>query len=827
MTTPTDPTPAPGAPGAEPRWTRSAKDGVGTAYHTSCRLWFTLSHGIVNEVYCPTVDTPNTRDLQFLVTDGESFVHEEKRDLRHEIEMPERGVLLYKLTNSEPAGRYRLTKHVLTDPHRSVLLVHTRLEIGDVALRGKLRLYALLSPHLGGQGAGNHADWLDLGDRTLLHAERDDFHLVLGCDRGFSRRSVGFVGTSDGWQDLFKGNFAMDWQYREARDGNVALTGEVNLAGAADGQGNDGDGGGAPHGAEFVLGVAFGDSVTSAAAKLLQAFATPFGEHRVAYADQWRRAATKTEDEKGVTEHTGDDGSLYRLSHRMLLAHEDKNFEGAMIASLSTPWGETKSDQDAGGYHLVWTRDLVQSASALLATGEVATPLRALLWLTCVQKPDGSFPQNSWIDGTPYWQGIQLDEMAAPLLLAWRLWQAAPEAYDRAAFRPVLTRACAYLMAAGPATGQDRWEENAGYSPSTIATIIAALCAGADLGRAHGADDRADFALAYADWLNAHVEDWCVTNRGELVPGKPRHYVRITPADPQTPDPHPDPDALEITLGNGGGTHPARNIVGGDFLHLVRLGLRAADDPLVTDSVAVLDAVLRRDLPPGSCWRRYPHDGYGQKPDGSAYDGQPGGEGRCWPILTGERGHYELAAGRDPRPFIETMERSANVGGLLPEQLWDADDLPDAKMLRGRPSGSAMPLCWSHAEYLSLVRSARDGRVFDRVEPAFQRYVVGGKRDCTHEMWTLRHRTRRVPAGRTLRLIVQAPAVVHWTMDGWASVRTSDTAPADFGGLHFFDLPASELFAGGGQGVEWTFFWKEDNRWQGENFRAEVVAGSS
>jgi glucoamylase len=255
-----------------------------------------------------------------------------------------------------------------------------------------------------------------VGRAYLLHAEREDFHLVFGSDRGFSRRSVGYLGASDGWQDLHKGNFQMDWRYRQAGPGSLVLTGEVDLAGTGDGAISTPlvDGG---NGAEFVLGVAFGDSSVSAAAELVQSFATPFEKHRAVYVAQWQRAAAEAEDEQNITEHTGDGGSLYRLSHRVLLAHEDKTFQGALIASLSTPWRETKTDEDAGGYHLVWTRDLVQSVSALLATGDIATPMRALLWLTCIQKPDGSFPQNSWIDGVPYWQGIQLDEMAAPLLL--------------------------------------------------------------------------------------------------------------------------------------------------------------------------------------------------------------------------------------------------------------------------------------------------------------------------------------------------------------------------------------------------------------------------
>lgn len=809
-----------GGPGIPPRWSHSNKEGIGTSYHTACRLWFSISHGIIDEVYCPTVDTPNTRDLQLLITDGETFCHEEKRHLHHKIEIPEREALFYKLINSEPNGRYRLTKHILTDPHHATLLIHHRLEIMDQSLRGKLRLFALLAPHLGGHGGDNSARWLNLVDRTFLHAQRNNIHLVFGCNRGFSRRSVGYVGASDGWTDLYNGSFQMDWEFSTAGPGNVALFGEVDLSGTGDSHvpGPISPDGG--HGAEFILGVSFGDSSVSAATKLLQSFATPFERHRAAYVKQWQRAAAEPDQEKGISESTGDGGHLWRLSRAVLLAHEDKNFEGALIASLSTPWGETKTDDDSGGYHLVWTRDLVQSVSALLATGQVATPLRALLWLTCIQKPDGAFPQNSWIDGRPYWGGVQLDEMAAPLLLAWRLWRAAPDEFHRAVFRPVLAGAIAFLITAGPASSQDRWEENSGYSPFTLATVIAACCAGADLARAHGADGLADFALAYADWLNAHLEEWCVASHGELVPGIPRHYVRITPTDPTLPDPHPNPDDLEITLANGGGAHPARNIVGGDFLHLVRLGIRAADDPLVCDSVVVLDAALKRDLPGGPGWRRYPFDGYGQKEDGGAFkDGV--GVGRCWPLLTGERGHYELAIGRDPLPYIIAMEKFANDGGMMPEQLWDADDLPESEMYRGRPSGSAMPLCWSHAEYLSLVCSKRDGKVFDRIEPAFQRYAVGSKRDCSLEMWTFRHRTRRVPAGHGLRLITSAPARIRWSADGWQNEKDLDTTPAGFSELHFADLPLNQY--GPGTVVEWTFFWRESNHWEKQNFQAQIV----
>jgi glucoamylase len=784
-----------GAPGIEPRWTSSAKEGLGTAYHTSCRVWFTLSHGIVNEIYYPSVDEPNTRDFQFLISDGETFCHEEKRDLEHLIEYPERDCLFYRLTNSEPNGRYRLIKHILADPHRSVVLMHTQLEVLDESLRGKLRLYALLAPHLARQGAGNSGWCSEIGGNNLLHAERKGVHLVMGCSGGFSRRSVGYVGASDGWQDLTT-NFKMDWEFRAAGHGNIALTGEID-----------------PQGGEpFTIAMAFGGSCQSTVAKLLQSLAEPFEVHREAYVRQWQRTVVKPKSD--FSKFTSDGGHMYRLSRCILLAHEDKTFQGALVASMSIPWGETKGDNDLGGYHLVWTRDLVQSATALLASGQTGTPLRALIWLAAIQRTDGSFPQNSWINGNAYWPGVQLDEVAAPILLAWRLHN---EGVTLGRFDPcvMISRAAGYLIRQGPVTAQERWEENAGYSPSTLATVIASLVCAAEFAKQHGEAGAADFILVYADWLAAHLEEWTVTTTGELVEGFRRHYIRINPTDLEAPDPHADPNTTTLAIANGGGVQPARNVVGGDFLHLVRLGIRAADDPLVRDSIVVMDRLLKCDLPQGPCWRRYNHDGYGQKDDGNAFDGT--GVGRAWPILTGERGHYELAAGRDPKPFIAAMEKFANEGGMISEQLWNAEDL--GGMRRGLPTGAAMPLCWAHAEYVSLMRSAHDGVCFDRVEPAFQRYVVNPVAS-RHEIWSFRHPLRRMSQGKILRLIVAADATVAWSADNWASTNRVDTAHNGAVNVWSADLLTEDC--PDGSMIEFTFFWKEAQRSEGRNYSVKV-----
>ena len=664
--------------------------------------------------------------------------------------------------------------------------MHTILEVSDKSLIGKLRLYALLAPHLARRGAGNFGWCSEIGGNNLLHAARDDVHLVMGCSAGFLRRSVGYVGASDGWQDLM-GNFEMDWEFREAPSGNIALTGEVDLR----------------SGNEFSIAVALGRSSQSTVVALLQSLAEPFEVHAGTYIRQWQQ--TVVNPKYDFSSHTCDDGHTYRLSRCILLAHEDKSFQGAMVASMSIPWGETKGDEDLGGYHLVWTRDLVQSASALLATGQSGTPLRALIWLAAIQGADGRFPQNSWIDGNAYWTGVQLDEIAAPILLAWRLQR---EHVSLGRFDPctLILRASGYLIRNGPVTAQERWEENAGYSSSTLATVIAGLVCAAELVKGQTESQTTDFILQYADWLVAHLEEWTVTTKGELAEGISSHYIRINPTDPAAPDPHADPNTTVLTVANGGGRHPARNVVGGDFLHLVRLGIRAADDPLVRDSIAVIDRLLKVDLPSGPSWRRYNHDGYGQKDDGSAFDGT--GVGRCWPILTGERGHYELAAGGDPKPYIAAMEGFANEGGMISEQLWDAGDLPEMELWCGQPTGAAMPLCWSHAEYLSLVRSAHDGVCFDRIEPAFQRYVASPV-TATHEFWSNRHPIQKMPKGRVLRLILEAEASILWTINGWASTFETKAAPIKALNLWFADLstqdhPEGTLieFSYGGQGAK-------------------------
>ena len=786
-----------GHPGIHPRWTHGGKDGVGTAYAASSQIWFTLWNGVITEVYYPTVDRPQLRDLQYLITDGKSFFHEEKRHLKHKFERLSDHALGYRCTNSDPDGRYAIVKEIITDPHLACVLQRTKVT-GNESFISKLRLYALCAPHLEVGGWGNNGYVAEVNGRKILMARKQGTWLALAATVPFSRVSCGYVGRSDGWTDL-AANFQMDWEFDHATDGNIALTGQLDLSAHR----------------EFTLGLAFGDTQHHAITTLFQALGTPFEEHHKRYTEQWDRTSAHQIPLEKVS---SDKGNLYHSSFSLILAHEDKSYPGALIASLSIPWGEAAGDKDQGGYHLVWTRDMVNSASALLASGENATPLRALIYLAVCQQEDGGFSQNFWVNGNPYWRGIQLDEVAFPILLALCLSQRnALQEFDP---YPMVLKAASYLLRHGPVTQQERWEEASGYSPSTLASNIAALIGAAYFCRQRADKAAAEFLQQYSDFLESHIEAWTVTTEGTLVPSIRRHYIRILPEDVGNPDPAEDPNAGILKIANlAPGTQnsfPAKEIVDAGFLELVRYGIRKPDDPIIVDSLKVIDAALKVDTPMGPVWRRYNHDGYGQREDGGPYVGW--GKGRAWPLLTGERAHFELSAGRDVRPFIRAIEGFASATGLLPEQVWDEPDRPDTFMFLGRPTGSAMPLMWAHAEYLKLLRSVSDGRVFDLIPEVAKRYLGDRKACQLFEIWKPNRRARVVKKGYTLRVQVPAPFRLHWTGDEWGTVKDTPSSATTLG-IDFVDIP---ITAAQHAPIRFTFFWPESNSWEGRDYMVEI-----
>ena len=580
--------PAPGGPGIEPRWTGGAKDAVGTAYAVSSRLWYTLARGVVTEVYYSTIDTPQIRDLQYMVSDGETFFHDERRNTISTVELLDPDALGFKIVNTDPEGRYTIEKQIIGDPHLNCLLVHTKFNVIP-EWKGRLHLYVICAPHLEIGGWHNNGEVLETKGRHFLMAYRDNVYMSVASKIGFRKLSVGYVGASDGWTDLAH-NMKMDWEYDIALDGNIALTGEIDLS---------------QH-TEFTLGVAFARSKHACGATLFQSLCIPFENNLKSFIDQWHRTRRRLAIiDMNPGKIPARASSLFARSINLLLAHEDKVYPGAMIASLSIPWGEDKSDDELGGYHLVWTRDMVHSATALMAAGDTATPLRAMIYLAIAQGEDGGFFQNFWIDGRPYWTGVQLDEVSFPIILAWRLWKA----NALGDFDPHITvvRACSYLIRKGPATREERWEENGGYSPSTLATNIAALICAAEMLEARGDHGTADFVRTYADFLESHVEKWTVTEQGTLCPGVKRHYIRINPATSQEGAfGDEDPDKGEIVLANQKPgdrfRFPANQIIDHGFLELVRFGIRRPNNPLIEDSLKVVDAVLKVETPDGPCW---------------------------------------------------------------------------------------------------------------------------------------------------------------------------------------------------------------------------------
>ncbi|MBV8440270.1 MAG: glucan 1,4-alpha-glucosidase, partial [Hyphomicrobiales bacterium] len=781
---------APGSPGIRPRWTSSAKSGIGTALADTSRVWFTISHGILNEVYYPRVDQACIRDLGLIVTDGVSFFAEEKRDCTSVVESLEDGVPAYLLTSTHVGGRFRIIKRVLSDPRSDAVLMEIRLENLSAA---PLRLFALLAPHLVNGGAHNTGWRGDYKGHPMLFASGGGTLLAMAGDLPFLASSVGFVGFSDGWQ-LLSRHRQLTEQYDTATDGNVALTGELAIG--ADGL------------AHLALG--FGRTSAEAAFHARKSLQTPFETILNDYAAGWRafQAGLRTMERRAHGHNT------YRVGTVVLHSHEAPTFPGGVIASLSIPWGFNKGDDDLGGYHLVWPRDLCETAGALLACGGETAVRRILRYLRATQEADGSWPQNCWLDGSPYWGGVQLDECAFPMLtldLAWR--EGALRRPELQQYWAMTKRAAGFVLRNGPRTKQDRWEENAGYTPFTIAVAVAALLAAAEIAETLEIEDLPALLRDTADAWNEQIEDWVYVKDGPLarVAGVAGYYIRIAPESHETegPDLHGQVQVRNHEAGTG--SIAADSLVSTDALALVRFGLRAPDDPRILDTVKLIDKLLKVDLPQGPGWRRYNLDGYGEHADGRPFDGV--GIGRVWPLLAGERAHYALAAGRraEAESLLETIEAQTSPGGLIPEQVWDAPPIPSRGLAPGEPSGSAMPLVWAHAEYVKLLRSLADGAVFDMPPHTVRRYVHA-KQQARCRPWRLDGPAAAIPSGRVLRVDLLEDSIVRYTRDDWltqAEILTRDTGV----GLFVAEISTSGMTAG--ESVVFTWRNAQTGVWHG------------
>lgn len=758
-----------------------------------------MSHGILNEVYFPRVDQACTRDLGLLISDGSSFFSEEKRNCKFENVPIQPGVPVYNLTNTELDGRYRIEKEIFSDPYRNVVLQKIRF----IPLQGKLadyHLYALLAPHLANCGADN-TGWVgEYKGTPLLLAERDNRALAFACWPHWKKMAVGFAGYSDGWQDISQ-HYQMAWDYTRAENGNVALTGEIDLQAC---------------GGEFTLALGFGDVWTEAGQHARASLFDPYEDLRSHYMWHWQN----WQDRLLKLDEPRREVDLYRASAAVLRSHESKDFLGGVIASLSIPWGFSKGDEDLGGYHLVWPRDLVETAFGFLAAGAEPDALRVLRYLEVTQESDGRWAQNLWLDGRPYWGGMQMDETAFPILLVDVMRRESPFVLgDLQRWWTMVRRAVSFIILNGPVTQQDRWEEDAGYSPFTLAVEVSALLAAADLADAVAQPDVATHLRETADCWNENIERWIYAKGGDLDRqfGVEGHYVRIAPPDA---DCAASPLEGFVPIKNrppGENTSRAEHLISPDALALVRFGLRAPDDPKILNTIKVIDGMLKVNLPQGPCWYRYNGDGYGEHADGSPFDGT--GIGRAWPLLAGERAHYEIAAGhlQVAEELLKVMELTTLGGHLIPEQAWDTTDIPSLELFRGKPSGSACPLVWAHSEYIKLRRSLRDGKIFDQPPQTVQRYQVE-KRKATYFEWRFNNKCRSIPPGKKLRLILPAPAQVHWSFDGWETAQ--DTNSRDPLGIYVADLPSDTVTSG--REILFTFLWQQDQKWEGVNYSVVV-----
>jgi glucoamylase len=717
---------APGGPGGNPDWLPANKTGFGTSYTTTSKVWFTLQGGRLSEVYYPRLDTPSVRNLDFVVTDGLSFAmkardaststrlvnpdrRRRKENHRWCKEGDESGSLTYQIVNTDTSRRWQLTTTYVTDPARATLLIDVEFR----SLNGRpYQVYAIYQPQLNNPllNAPLNESGLTQGNALLASDAQMQVASGLISRPAFVETSNGYLGTSDGWADLSQ-HFHLAAHYIFAPDGTVVQTGRLPLTGLWGNQ-------------HATLALGFASDESAALHTANASLEAGFDQLAEDYATGWVQYLDSLNDPP-PTLLTKNERNLYAVSAMVIAASEDKTHRGAFIASPTMPWAfGTGLDSPSDAYHLVWSRDLYEMVTALIADGDLAAAGRAVDFLFNVQqKPNGSFPQNSKVDGTPVWGGLQLDEVGDPIILAYKLgrkdlttWMHVKRAAD------FLVQFVSTDGPAAPYTPGERWENQSGYSPSSTASEIAGLVCAADIAQANGDARSAQLYRLTADSWESQMEKWMVTTNGPF--SKLPYYLRLTK------DGMPD---VGTTYGLGdGGPDPIdqRAVADAGFLELVRLGIKPPSDEVIVNSLKVVDTQLETSTPNGIFWHRYNFDGYGEKATGDAWGVTDSNtfttHGRLWVIFAGERGEYDLAASNvsGAKAHLIAMSRTANEGDLLPEQVWDTQ--PPAGQpgfAAGTGSTSATPLGWTHAQYIRLAFDIAAGRLLEQPAIVADRYL--------------------------------------------------------------------------------------------------------
>ena len=727
-------------PGNLSHFDLARKDCLGTARNTSSKVWFTVANGVLSDVYYPTADNTNVETLQLVVTDGHTFTDLQTRDMTYTVQAPDARSLDCQVVSTAKSGRYRITIDYLTDPARNTLLMRIkfhRQQDDNVDYHLYLRYDPTINGN-GGGGSGNgggdsglidtstgHAVPVAYDTRTASQAVNRTYAVpvftALDASRPFRQVSNGFAGApSDGLAQLDAAH-VLGATNDTASNGNLVQTAQLDLVEEA----------------EITVALGFGTTQSEAVSAAAGSLRADFDNLRESFDAGWHSYDASLM--KPTPQMTGTTRSQWRqlvneyyMSANVVKASEDKTFPGAIVASLASPWGQAVSAGDPnnlffGSYREVFARDLYEAWTGLMVDGDLQTARDAVTFLfNRQQQPDGSMPRNSLLNGrvAPDSFGSQLDEAAYPLIMAQQLGMT-----DATLYQSHVRPAIDFVIAHGPAFGVERWEEQSGYSPSTIAAEVAGLIAGASLADANGDARTSVIARGVADDWQRSLPGWAVTTNGPLA--NHPYYIRLS----KTGDPNA---AISYNVGNGGPTLDQRSIIDQGFLEMVRLGLKPASDPTINQSLLVVDATIKVDTSTGTGFHRYNGDGYGDR----ASDGRPWpptgqGTGHLWPALAGERGEFQIASGSaaSALPWLEAMHGGASGAGLIPEQDWEGPDLsaspfgtdPTTASIgfrNGGAAGSASPLTWSAAQYVRLMRDMTAGKILERPAQVFARYVT-------------------------------------------------------------------------------------------------------
>jgi glucoamylase len=731
---------APGGPGSLSYFGLARKDCVGTARNTTSKVWYTVAGGVLSDVYYPTVDTTNVETLQYIVTDGSSFTDLQTRDMTYQVEALDAGGMACRVTSTAKSGKYRIVTDYITDPGANAVVMRVSFE-PLVGQRGNYRLYLRLDSSVngnGGGGAGNGGGDTGVIDSsrgrpipvaidtvTATNAVNRDYaqpiFMALDASQPLLEASSGFVGTaSDGLQQLDNARRLAD-KYVSAANGNLAQTARLDIS----------------RGSPQVVVLGFGASQPAALQAAASGLSGSFGSKLGSYTSGWSRYASRLNAPPSRPAAISEERwaalvRQYYVSANVIKASEDKTFPGAIVASLASPWGQAVSAGDPantyfGSYREIFARDLYETFTALLTSGDLETARATVRFLFERQQlPDGSFPRNSLLNGkvAPDSFGVQLDEVAYPILMAYQV-----GITDSAFYEQRIRPAADYVASRGPAFGVERWEEQSGFSPSTVAAEIAGLIAAADIAELNGDTISANVWRGVADEFQRTIKGLTVTTNGPYAP-RP-YFTRLTKNG------NPDSEFI-YNLGNGGPNLDQRAVVDAGFLELPRLGILPAGDADIARSIEVVDQVIKRETDNGPGFLRYNGDGYGDRSsDGRPWAPSGQGNGHIWPLLSGERGQYELAIGNTAAALgrLDHMEKFAYGVGLIPEQVWEHPDLapspfgtaPEEASIgfeNGESAGSAAPLTWSMSQYVRLMLNIGAGRQLEQPANTVARYVA-------------------------------------------------------------------------------------------------------